>query len=89
MKKSIYLILAFVLSMVLLCLPVNAVANYNTYVPYYGYFTCYSDSGKNYARINMKWDSSMMGEFDNDNDTYEQDLIFYIINFSLLCFVKA
>lgn len=77
MKKllSILLIVSVIIS--LLIVTVYADEDCLTYTPYYGYSRFYTSNGNKYARIDVKWNSTGITEFNSYNDTYEQELVFY------------
>ena len=77
MKKFFKSLIVSIVGILLFVSYASAVANYDTYTPNSGYFSCYSQNNKNYAQVVFSWDSSMMSEFDSGFDTYEQDVVFY------------
>lgn len=54
-----------------------AAEDFLTYTPYYGYSYFYTANNERYARIDVKWNSAGIKEFNSYNDTYEQELVFY------------
>ncbi len=77
MRKISIVFVICVFFMFFLSTTVYASENALTYTPYYGNVYFYTSNNERYARINVRWNSAGLTEFNSSNDTYEQELVFY------------